>query len=276
MLAIAMENAAQCTKNDLLGRDPAELDSIVLSGKIAKEEFILHNLRLVRTIALRNRKVYKDVDVEDLFQMGVIGLIRAVEKWNWRRGYQFSTYATWWIRQSISRNAMDTANLVRIPIYMLADWNTLQQKKIEFEDATGLMPNDLDLLEVTGFNSEKIEKIENSVLEYESIHRHLDKYGEIEPRFFWDDFERSSIEDPYDLVERQLLLEQIKSVLDTLSDRESGVISLRFGIFDGEPKTLEYIGNIYNVTRERIRQIEAKVMLKLRHPSRSQVLRDYL
>jgi RNA polymerase sigma factor (sigma-70 family) len=240
--------------------------------------FVLHNLRLVRNLSLRAAMSFPLLEIEDLFQMGVFGLIRAIEKWDWTLGYKFSTYAVWWIRQSIHRFASDNDQLIRIPVHARDKHNSLGYA---LQERYGL-GNEIDLklgLSKTSFDDREwydFFVFEEGFIGHESLTRFQYQSGELRIKFsipnFMADYER----DPLFLAEETLLAEQLAVVLDTLTEREAGIIVLRFGLIDNIPKTLEEIGNIYGLSRERIRQIERKTMDKLRHPSRSDVLRDYL
>jgi len=242
---------------------------------VARSLLIERNLKLVRILALRAARAYPSVDVEDLFQMGVLGLIRAVEKWEPARELQFSTYAVWWIRQAISRYAMDSAELIRIPIHhqeKMRRIKRLDEQNIDLDDE-----EDLEQVEqAEDLNVEEWREYERMFVGHESINELSYSSGELRVRYWQTLYDRDFEESPEVQLEFENLREVLQNVLDTLSVREAGVIMLRFGLVDGEPKTLDQIGLVYGVTRERIRQIEGKTMSKLRHPVRSQLLRDFL
>lgn len=259
----------------------SELSVIINTGSreaadAAKKEFVSCNLKLVRQIALGYRRTYPNVEIEDLFQMGVIGLIRATEKWDPFREFMFSTYATWWIRQSITRNATDFGSLIRIPVHMKERLDKVNSYLENYFDFFGFEPETLEAADALQITEKEYAQIRESNFSFISLRKVIDSSSELTVRATNPNFESKTICDPCQLLEWSYFVDQLNSVLDTLTEREAGVISMRFGINCDAPMTLEEIGKIYGVTRERIRQIESKSMTKLRHPSRSQVLKDYL
>ena len=252
----------------LKGRD---LSLIVADGRAAKDHLLEANLRLV--VSLAKRYTGRGMLFLDLIQEGNLGLIRAVEKFDYTKGYKFSTYATWWIRQAITRAMADQARTIRIPVHMVEVINKLARVQRQMLQDLGREPTPEELAVELDMTPEKVIEVQKYGREPISLHTPLGEDGDSE---FGDLIEDSEAVVPADAVSFTLLQEQLHSVLDTLSEREAGVVAMRFGLEDGQPKTLDEIGKVYGVTRERIRQIESKTMSKLRHPSRSQVLRDYL
>jgi RNA polymerase primary sigma factor len=249
----------------------ADLEWIAEDGRRAKNHLLEANLRLV--VSLAKRYTGRGMLFLDLIQEGNLGLIRAVEKFDYTKGYKFSTYATWWIRQAITRAMADQARTIRIPVHMVEVINKLARVQRQMLQDLGREPTPEELAAELDMTPEKVIEVQKYGREPISLHTPLGEDGDSE---FGDLIEDSEAIQPGEAVSFTLLQEQLHSVLDTLSEREAGVVSMRFGLTDGQPKTLDEIGKVYGVTRERIRQIESKTMSKLRHPSRSQVLRDYL
>ena len=263
-----LSNMSPAEKTSQLGLD---LQWVARDGQRAKSHLLGANLRLV--VSLAKRYTGRGMQFLDLIQEGNLGLIRAVEKFDYTKGFKFSTYATWWIRQAITRAMADQARTIRIPVHMVEVINKLGRIQRELLQDLGREPTPEELAKEMDITPEKVLEIQQYAREPISLDQTIGDEGDSQLGDFIEDSEAVVA---VDAVSFTLLQDQLQSVLETLSEREAGVVRLRFGLTDGQPRTLDEIGQVYGVTRERIRQIESKTMSKLRHPSRSQVLRDYL
>ena len=255
----AEEKLADGTR--LTDKQRLNLERIAEDGRRAKNHLLEANLRLV--VRLAKRYAGRGMLFLDLIQEGNLGLIRAVEKFDYTKGYKFSTYATWWIRQAITRAMADQARTIRIPVHMVEVINKLARVQRQMLQDLGREPTPEELAVELDMTPEKVVEVQKYGREPISLHTPLGEDGDSE---FGDLIEDSEAIQPGEAVSFTLLQEQLHSVLDTLSEREAGVVSMRFGLTDGQPKTLDEIGKVYGVTRERIRQIESKIMSRLRHP----------
>jgi RNA polymerase primary sigma factor len=263
-----LSHMSAAEKSSQLGLD---LQWVARDGQRAKSHLLGANLRLV--VSLAKRYTGRGMQFLDLIQEGNLGLIRAVEKFDYTKGFKFSTYATWWIRQAITRAMADQARTIRIPVHMVEVINKLARVQRQMLQDLGREPTPEELSRELDMTPEKVVEVQKYGREPISLHTPLGEDGDSE---FGDLIEDTEAVVPADAVGFTMLQRQLEALLDSLSEREAGVIRMRFGLGDGQPKTLDQIGDTFGVTRERIRQIESKTMAKLRHPSRSQSLRDYL
>jgi RNA polymerase primary sigma factor len=259
------------TETDLTAELRTDLEWVAADGLRAKSRMLESNLRLVVSIA--KRYTGRGMLFLDLIQEGNLGLIRTIEKFDYRLGYKFSTYATWWIKQAITRAMADQARTIRIPVHMVEMINKVARAHRRLSGELGREPTPEEIAVETELPIDRVIEVQGYGREPISLHTPLGEEGDSE---FGDLIEDSEAVSPAEAVSFTLLQQQLRAMLDDLSEREAGVITMRYGLTDGKPMTLDEIGRVYGVTRERIRQIEAKTMSKLRHPSRALALRDYL
>lgn len=249
---------------------------LLIASKAARDNLIRSNLKLVRQIAISQKRIFMHVEVADLFQSGIIGLIRAVEMWEPSRDFQFSTYANWWIRQSIVRYTLNNYSLIRIPIHMVEKLDSMRKYLIQYHEFFGFEPETTEAADALNISEDEYLDIQAAMFEYISFEEVCETQDENLDSMHLYGPHSEVLSDPCRILVNTSFVKELNNVIDTLSEREARVIALRFGLKTGAPHTLADIGAIYGVTRERIRQIESKAMSKLRHPSRREALRDYL